>query len=166
MYSIRLEGDVRRLMKRLRKLQEVDIRRTGLVLAEALRTSTLERFKEQKGPDGKAWSTSIRASQENGSTLTDSARLKNSIKSTADGSGFAVGTNVIYARTHQFGEKGRSVTIRAKTRRGLIFKIDGRWIRKRQVKVNIKIPARPYLGISEEDMLEIKGTLEDALAEE
>ncbi|WP_261949082.1 phage virion morphogenesis protein [Paenibacillus melissococcoides] len=44
-------------MKRLRKLQEVDIRRTGLVLAEALRTSTLERFKEQKGPDGKAWST-------------------------------------------------------------------------------------------------------------
>ncbi|CAH8249895.1 phage virion morphogenesis protein [Paenibacillus melissococcoides] len=74
-------------MKRLRKLQEVDIRRTGLVLAEALRTSTLERFKEQKGPDGKAWSTSIRASQENGSTLTDSARLKNSIKSTADGSG-------------------------------------------------------------------------------
>ncbi|WP_261945375.1 phage virion morphogenesis protein [Paenibacillus melissococcoides] len=98
--------------------------------------------------------------------MTDSARLKNSIKSTADGSGFAVGTNVIYARTHQFGEKGRSVTIRAKTRRGLIFKIDGRWIRKRQVKVNIKIPARPYLGISEEDMLEIKGTLEDALAEE
>ncbi|BFH15182.1 virion morphogenesis protein [Paenibacillus dendritiformis] len=164
-YSIRIEGDVRRLMKRLHQMENIDIRGVSLALSESMRTSTLDRFRSEKDPDGKSWETSIRASTENGSTLTDSARLKNSIKSSADGSGFAVGTNLVYARTHQFGEKGRQVTIRAKTSKGLIFKFGDRWIRKRQVKVNIKIPARPFLGLSEEDMLEIKSMLEAAMEE-
>ncbi len=163
--SIRLQGDVQRLMKRLRQLENTDIKGVALVLAESLRTSTRERFRTQKGPDDKAWKPSIRASQQGGQTLTDSARLKNSIKSEANGSGFAVGTNLIYARTHQFGEKGRNITIRAKTSKGLVFKIGDRWIRKKAVRVNIKIPARPFLGISEDDMLEIKSTLEQALEE-
>lgn len=165
MYSIRIEGDVQRLMKRLKQLQDVDIRSANLVLAEALRTSTRERFKEQKDPEGKAWKQSIRAAQEGGTTLTQSAGLKNSIKSKASMDGFAVGTNKIYARTHQFGEKGRAITIRAKTSRGLVFKIGDRWIRKHQVQVNIQIPARPFLGISEDDMREIKGTMMDLLEE-
>lgn len=165
MYSIRLEGDVRRLMKRLKQLEQVDIRSVNLALAESLRTSTRERFKDQRDPDGNAWKKSIRAERDNGTTLSHTARLKNSIKSKASMDGFAVGTNTIYARTHQFGEKGRAMTIRAKTSKGLVFKIGDRWIRKRQVKVNIKIPARPFLGINEADMLEIKGTLEDLLEE-
>ncbi|WP_338011677.1 phage virion morphogenesis protein [Desulforamulus putei] len=152
-------------MKKLRGLENVDLKGAGLTLAEALRTSTRERFQQQKSPEGKPWKKSIRAIQEGGATLTDSAGLKNSIKSTADSTGFAVGTNKVYARTHQFGEKGRKVTIRAKTSRGLIFQVGGRWIRKKQVTVNIKIPARPFLGISEEDMQEIRGTLEDIIAE-
>lgn len=166
MYSIRLDGDVRKLMKKLSHLENVDIKGASLTLAEALRTSTRERFKEQKSPEGKPWTKSIRATREGGTTLTDSAGLKNSIKSTADGSGFAVGTNKVYARTHQFGEKGRKVTIRAKTSKGLVFQVGGRWIRKKQVTVNIKVPERPFLGISEEDMREIKGTLEDIISED
>ena len=47
-----------------------------------------------------------------------------------------------------------------------MFRIDGKWIRKRQVTVKVKIPARPFLGLSEDDMQEIKATLEDALGEE
>ena len=35
----------------------------------------------------------------------------------------------------------------------------GQWVMKKQVKV--KIPARPYLGLSEEDMQEIKATVEE-----
>lgn len=162
MYSIRLEGDVRRLMKRLKGLEETNIRGVSLALAESLRTSTRERFREEKSPEGKDWKKSIRAAEEGGTTLTDSAGLKNSIKSTADGSGFAVGTNKIYARTHQFGEKSR--TIRAKTPKGMVFQVGGVWRRVKRVKITI--PARPILGISEEDMVEIKSTLEDALAEE
>ena len=61
---------------------------------------------------------------------------------------------------------GRKITIRAKTSKGLVFRIDGKWIRKRQVTVKVKIPARPFLGLSEDDMQEIKATLEDALGEE
>lgn len=165
MYSIRLEGDVRRLMRKLSGLENVNLRGAGLTLAEALRTSTRERFRTQKSPEGKPWTKSIRADREGGTTLTDSAGLKNSIKSTADSTGFAVGTNKVYARTHQFGEKGRKVTIRAKTSKGLIFQVGGRWVRKKQVTVNIRIPERPFLGISEEDMREIKGTLEDIITE-
>lgn len=166
MYSIRIEGDTRRLIKKMKKLS--DINRSGInqALAESVRTSTRERFKTEKSPEGKQWKKSIRASQNGGVTLTKSAGLKNSIKSTSDGSGFAVGTNKIYAKTHQFGEDGRKITIKAKTSKGLIFKIGDQWIRKKQVVIKVNIPARPFLGLSEEDLSEIKATLEDVFKEE
>lgn len=166
MRSIRIEGDTRRLIKRLKELSDIDKKGVNRALAEAVRSSTRERFKEEKSPEDKRWEKSIRASQEGGVTLTKSADLRNSIKSTSAPSGFAVGTNKIYARTHQFGEKGRKITIRAKTSKGLIFKIGDQWIRKRQVTVKVKIPARPFLGLSEEDLLEIKSTLENVFEEE
>ena len=75
----------------------------------------------------------------------------------ADASGFAVGTNVKHAATHQFGDKGR--TIRAKRAKNLRFQVGGQWISKKKVKVNI--PARPFLGLSDEDMQEIKATTEE-----
>lgn len=146
----------------MRELSDIDKKGVNRALAEAVRSSTRERFKEEKSPEDKRWEKSIRASQEGGVTLTKSADLRNSIKSTSAPSGFAVGTNKIYGRTHQFGEKGR--TIKAKTSKGLIFKVGDQWIRKRKVKV--KIPARPFLGLSEEDLLEIKSTLENVFEEE
>jgi len=158
MPSIRLEGDTRQLMKKLQKLQNTDTKGINKSIAESLRTSTGERFKEQKEPSGKKWKNSIRASEEGGVTLTNTARLKNSIKSVADKSGAAVGTNTIYAGTHQFGARR---TIRAESARGLRFKVGGKWVTKKKVKINI--PARPFLGISKDDQEEIKGILEDAL---
>ena len=149
-YSIRLEGDVRRLMARMKQFSELDKRQVTASMAEAMRTSTLDRFRNEKAPNGQRWKRSIRASTEGGKTLTNTARMKNSIHSQSDASGFAVGTNTIYASTHQLGEPGRKITIRAKTSKGLVFRIDGKWIRKRQVTVKVKIPARPFLGLSEE----------------
>ena len=112
---------------------------------------------KRQGPDGKRWKTSIRAAETGGKTLIDSSQLRNSIKTTADASGFAVGTNVKHAATHQFGDKGR--TIRAKRAKNLRFQVGGQWISKKKVKVNI--PARPFLGLSDEDMQEIKATTEE-----
>ncbi len=159
-YSIRLEGDTKRLMNKLKKLQNIDVKGINSAIAEGFRTSTLDRFKESKDPAGKRWQTSIRAASEGGKTLVQTAQLRNSIRSKADKSGAAVGTNVKYAATHQFGAKR---TIRAKSSKGLRFNVGGHWVTKDKVKVNI--PARPFLGISKEDEEEIKSILEDALRE-
>ncbi len=155
--SIRLEGDVSALLRKMRSYSEIDRKGLNAALAEGVRESTLERFRQSRGPSGKKWKTSIRAATTGGKTLIDTAQLRNSIKSRSDETGFAVGTNVKHGATHQFGEPGR--TIRAKTSRGLRFQVGGKWVTKKQVKV--KIPARPFLGLSSEDMDEIKATVEE-----
>lgn len=153
-------------MKRLRQLAEIDKKGINASISEAVRESTLERFRTEKSPEGKKWQQSIRASKKGGVTLVESAGLKNSIKSVADSSGFAVGTNKIYASTHQLGAKNRRITIKAKTSKGLVFQVNGKWIRKKQVNVKVNIPARPFLGLSDDDMQEIKGTIQDYFAED
>lgn len=159
MPSIRLEGDTRQLLRKLQKLKDIDKKGINKAIGNSLRSSTVERFSTQKAPDGKKWRNSIRASENGGVTLTETARLKNSIKSYGNESGAAVGTNTIYAGTHQFGARR---TIRAESPKGLRFKVSGgKWVTKNKVKVNI--PARPFLGLSEEDQEEIRGILEDAL---
>lgn len=161
-YDIRLEGDTRRMLRRIRSFSEIDKKKVNAALGEAMRESTLERFKQSKDPTGRRWKTSIRAATTGGKTLIASAQLRNSIKVKSDASGFAVGTNVKHAATHQFGESGR--TIRAKTSKGLHFQVGGRWVTKQSVKVSI--PARPFLGFSEDDMQEMKGTVEDFIGRE
>lgn len=162
MYSIRIEGDTRAMLRKIRSFSEVDKKSINAALAEGVRESTLERFKQSKEPSGKKWKTSIRASSENGKTLIQSSQLRNSIKSVSDATGFAVGTNAKHAATHQFGEPGR--TIRARKKKALHFMVDGKWVYKKQVR--IRIPARPFLGLSDEDMREIKATVEDFIAQE
>ncbi|MCI8524550.1 MAG: hypothetical protein HFF17_01200 [Oscillospiraceae bacterium] len=110
-YSIRLEGDVSGLLRKLRGYENLDKKRLNTVLAAAMRESTLERFKQEKGPDGKRWKSSIRAVTTGGKTLVLTAQLRNSIKTYADAKGFAVGTNARHAATHQFGGPGRGAEI-------------------------------------------------------
>ena len=129
-------------------------------MSEALKSSTKERFKNEEDPQGRKWEKSIRASEEGGQTLTETSDLKNSIRRRATGKGFVIGTNKKYAGTHQNG--GR-FTIRAKNKPCLRFKIGGRWISKKEV--TIEMPKREFLGISEKDMDEIRGTLEDFVRE-
>ncbi len=159
MVSVQLTGDIRRLNNKLRRLSNMDFAGLNEQLAEGVKTSTRLRFKSSTDPEGKPWQSTARG----GKILVLTARLRNSIRARADASGFAVGTNVIYATRHQFGDK-RPVTIKAKTKRGLRFKVGGQWITKQSVKV--KMPARPFLGISKSDLEEIKTTLEQAVQEE
>lgn len=162
MYSIRLDGDTRAMLRRIRSFSEIDKQGINAALAEGARESTLERFKQSKGPDGRRWKTSIRAAQEGGKTLIQSAQLRNSIHAKSDTSGFALGTNVKYAATHQFGEPGR--TIRARKKKALRFQVGGKWVTKKQVRITI--PARPFLGLSEDDMQEMKATVEEFIQKE
>ena len=75
MYSIRLDGDTRAMLRRIRSFSEIDKQGINAALAEGVRESTLERFKQSKDPDGRRWKTSIRAAQEGGKTLIQSAQL-------------------------------------------------------------------------------------------
>ena len=55
MYSIRLDGDTRAMLRRIRSFSEIDKQGINAALAEGARESTLERFKQSKGPDGRRW---------------------------------------------------------------------------------------------------------------
>lgn len=161
MSSIRVElnGDEQALLDRLSSLSEADTAAAMAAIGEALRTSTLERFDTGTDPEGRRWRTSIRAEASGGKTLVKSGQLKSSIHTESSDKGVAVGTNKIYAATHQLGARNR--TIRAKEGGLLRFKIGDRWISKKEVRVDI--PARPFLGVSEEDMQEISHIIENAV---
>lgn len=156
-----MEGELQDLADKLSRLSSIDKAGLNNAIAEALRSGTIDRFEQTKSPDGTAWKRSIRASAKGGLTLTMTTNLKTSIHARATEEGAEVGTNLVYAATHQFGASGR--TIRAKNKPNLMFQYNGRWIRKKQVTVNI--PARPFLGISDEDREEIRNLAEEALGE-
>jgi phage virion morphogenesis protein len=111
-------------------------------VGELLLTSTDRRFELEITPDGSPWPPSIRAMMSSGKTLTDIGTLRGSMVAEASDTGVAVGSNTIYAAIHQLGG-----TIKSKTSKGLRFRIGGNWITKQSVT----IPARPFLGLNDED---------------
>ncbi|MDR3561902.1 MAG: phage virion morphogenesis protein [Negativicutes bacterium] len=146
-----MEGDWGRFANQLEKLINFDFTGLHKNIGAAMVSSTQKRFKDEKGPDGTAWTKSIRAKTEGGQTLTDTARLKNSITYQATPEGVAEGTNLIYASTMQ-GKDGKDTVIQAKTKKFLRFKIGNRF----SMKKSVTIPARPFLGLSPDDVEEIK----------
>lgn len=109
-----------------------------------MKGQTIRRFQTGKGPEGNAWEavknprkdSKGRPRKGRASPLVDTGRLRNSISFSAGEFDVHVGSNVEYARIHQLGGKagrGRKVTI----------------------------PARPYLGLSEEDRQEIEALVKD-----
>lgn len=158
--TVRVEDETNQLLKRINDMN-VDNAGVMNVIAEGIRTSTMERFQAQETPEGTKWEESRRARESGGKTLIRTSALKTSIKSESSSAGLAVGTNLIYAATHQFGDER---TIRAKNGKYLKFKIGDRWVNKPSVRVTI--PARPFLGISDKDNEEIKEILEDIVREQ
>jgi len=120
----------------------------------ALLESTQRRFETGSAPDGSVWPQSIRAmvGERGGPTLNDTGRLLDSLTFNASDQGLELGTNVLYAAVQQFG-----ATIRPKAAGGkLAFRLLGRTIFADEVT----IPARPFIGLDEDDeraILEIAG---------
>lgn len=136
-------------------------------IGEMMVSSTLQRFEDEEGPDGKAWKPSIRATpsedtrapvrrgkdgrllkgsgrkikgRKGGKTLTNMGQLRDSIEKRATNDEVMVGSNVAYARIHQMGGmagRGKSV----------------------------ELPARPFLGVSEQDAEDIREMVGDFLAD-
>ncbi|KNC93288.1 phage virion morphogenesis protein [Trabulsiella odontotermitis] len=95
-----------------------------------------------------------------GMILQKSGRLVNSIVEYSDNDTAVVGTNVEYAAIHQFGGETRPHEIRPRNKQALAF--NGRVVKK----VNhpgSKIPARPFLSLTDEDEEKILNTVSDYL---
>ncbi|WP_319201371.1 phage virion morphogenesis protein [uncultured Ilyobacter sp.] len=101
-----------------------------------MKNQTMKNFRQEKDPVGNSWKKNRRG----GKTLTKTSRLKHSIRP-AHGDDYAmVGTNVKYARIHQYGGK-----IKVKNGKYLRFQYaKGKWASKKSVI----IPKRTFIGIS------------------
>ncbi|QAZ66767.1 phage virion morphogenesis protein [Solidesulfovibrio carbinolicus] len=116
--------------------------RIGLALVSSIQ----ENFELGHSPDGQRWKPSRRAVLQGGQTLVDTGALMNGIVHEAAADQVTVGPSgpsLKYARIHQEGGE-----IRPKSAKALFFRgADGQ---ARTVQV-VRIPARPYMGMSAED---------------
>jgi phage virion morphogenesis protein len=122
-----------------------------------LEASVSERFERGTGPGGIAWPVSKRARDEGGRTLVRDGHLRDSTVSEADATSARVGTNIVYAATHQFGaEAGEFGAAIGLDKNGRRFFTPIPWG---------DVPARPFIGFDEADEADIGDTVEAWLRE-
>ncbi|MBN8294732.1 phage virion morphogenesis protein [Rhodobacter sp. NTK016B] len=122
-------------------------------IGRALVSGAVERIGSTNvSPDGAAWQPSHRATEKGGKTLHDSGELMRSINSWASPDQVAVGTNKVYGAVHQFGAATGSL--------GVWVGNDKHGREKTVLSPWGDIPARPYLGISDEEELTILDLVE------
>lgn len=158
--TISVEDAAARAM--LNKLGQMDTAPLMRRLGERIQAWTQDRFdaNQQQAPDGTPWAKLNPKYAQNkprhlqNRKLTLSGHLRKSIRwQLLDSQSVLVGTNVKYAAIHQFGG-----TIRPKKGKALAF--GGRFVQ------SVTIPARPYLGISEQDNKEIQEIIKDWVLEQ
>jgi len=120
-------------------------------IGRLLQESTRNRIETSKtSPDGSSW----KANNAGSSTLFQSGNLAASIDYSVGGSSVFVGSALIYARIHQEGGE-----IKPKKGDRLVFMIGNQLV----FATKVTIPARPYLGISADDKVDILDAVEDQL---
>ena len=144
MAGIHLTLDTRgldKLQARIHGLAGMDTRTLMPRLGEYLQASTQERFATQTAPDGSAWDalaprTLERKKHNRDKVLTARGFLRRGIRyQVLDKSTVQVGTDSVYAATHQYGRD------------------------------EANIPARPFLGLSSADRREITAIIRDWASE-
>ena len=156
------DRELRGVHKGFKRLQQLakDPRPVLGDFGEALLRSTRQRFDDHKSPKGTPWtplSTLTRQRKRNPRMLVENpqAGLKATLAWQVIGSDtVAVGSNKKYAATHQFGaiirpKKAKALAI--PTVAGVIF------------AKKVTIPARPFLGLSEDDEGDLRNILADYL---
>ncbi len=114
------------------------------VVGQEVLSQTIERItQEQKAPDGTPWADwsesyqSYKARKRDGGAFLDaSGELIDSLNYEASTNSALVGTNLVYAATHQFGDDERGIT------------------------------ARPYLGLSKQNELDLMKAVELAIEQQ
>lgn len=151
--SVRVRCDLQPFEDKLDRLVEMDFAGLHRKLGNVVLNDTLDAFRKGQSPFGEKWKVSGRVvaaggrrkrlgERPAGKTLVDTGRLRASLHVAADQDSAEVGTDLIYARIHQFGgETGR---------RGARF----------------DMPARPYMPIDENGEMapKTRETLEKTIA--
>jgi len=161
MANITISVNDKEVSQALHALQEkvIDLRPVLLKIGELLQESTEDRLNSGKNvdPTGKPWVTLQPWYQEQkkrnqGKILSLNGHLADSINhDVINGDTVVVGTNKEYAAIHQFGG-----VIRPKTAKAL--NVGGRAVKK------VTIPARPFLGVSNQDKENILDAVLDHMA--
>lgn len=155
-FTIRADG-LDQIERKLAKLQAQlgDLSPLMSVIGQYLSESNRIGFLDGKGPDGKPWKPSIRVQLMGGQTMLDGGNLQKSIHSEHGRNFVAVGTNDHRAPMLHFG--GRIVP---KAGKALAFQLPG----GQAVTVkSVTIPARPFLGVSSDDEVQIGEIVYDYL---
>lgn len=143
---IRVEVDDKQVRTALNRLLAAGRDMTPLMrdIGEHLLNTTRERFVDQKAPDGTPWAalsdTTKRRKRRNvGKILTERGFLRGNLAYQTGPTSVRVGSPSIYAGTHQFGA---AMGAFGSTAGGLRIPWGD-------------IPARPFLGLSDDDEAEI-----------
>lgn len=108
---------------------------------------------EKRAPDGSPWQSlnalyeTSKSQSSSGGMLEYEGNLRDSIHHNSSSTSTEVGSALVYAPVHHFG-----AVIKPKKRKSLAFRLA-----KAAVSVTqINIPARPFLGLSDKNVLELK----------
>jgi len=164
MPTLTLKGDLREVRGALTRIGGIG-RNPAAVLEAAgasIIMNTRRRMERGVAPDSTAWkplNPSYAAVKEGPGILRgpnySTSGLYRSITRQVQGHTLRWGSNKVYAAIHQFGG-----VIKPKNKRALFFHIGGHEI----VAGSVRIPARPYLGFTDEDRADLIGELEAYLA--
>lgn len=107
--SASFKGDTAKLAKLRAMVKQVGSPNTRVALAKTLGADALSRvqlgFRNSEAPDGSTWAA---LKKRKGKPLLDTARLRSSFSMQPTADGFRVGSNVGYAKFHQFGARARA----------------------------------------------------------
>ena len=121
-------------------------------IAGTMRSAVGQNFREGGRP---AWQG---LKYRKGTPLIKSGVLKNSIKDHYDNNTAIVGTNLKYAGIHQFGGITKPHKIRPRYKKALAFNGN---IMQSVNHPGSKIPARPFLKLTEQDEMDVMEDIQD-----
>lgn len=146
------EIDLGKAGKGLRALSDLEVHDLADAIGALVEDQTRHRIdSEKKGPDGTPWpkwSSGYAATRHGGqSLLIGAGHFLASVQNYTVGNVAQVGSNLVYAGLPQFGG-----TIRPKNGKSLVFNLG----KTKVFAKSVTIPARPYLGLSDENRREIE----------
>lgn len=140
-------------------------------MAAAMGDAVEENFARQGRPDWLGWSPAYARTRKGGKILQRSGRLAKSITQYSTSDEATVGTNVKYARIHQ---EGGEISIAPRSQRAYYRQnkdgsVGNRFVKKSRSNFSqwhtmgaykIKMPARPFLHLTEDDVTQMESTAE------